>query len=63
MVVEAATSMVLAVMDYRGGGRVSEAASGVAELTQGMELGRLTRRGWCVQTGVHTCVIATGEWS
>ena len=59
MVVEAATSMVLAVTDDRGGSRVSEAAMGMPELTQGIELGWLTKRGWCVQTGV----ITTGEWS
>ena len=59
MVFEAATSMVLAVTDYRGGSRVSEAAMGMPELTQGIELGRLTKRSWCVQTGVVT----TGEWS
>lgn len=59
MVVEAATSMELAVTDYRGGSRVSEAAMGIPELTQGIELGRLTKQGWCVQTSV----ITTGEWS
>ena len=59
MVVEAATSMVLAVTDYRDGSRVSEAAMGMPELTQGIELGRLTKRGW----GVHTRAITTGEWS
>ena len=59
MVVEAATSMVFAVTDYRGGSRVAEAEMGMPELTQGIELWRLTKRGWCVQPGV----ITTGEWS
>ena len=59
MVVEAATSVVLAVTDYRGDCRVSEAVMGMSELTLGIELGRLTKRDWSVQTGV----ITTGEWS